>query len=103
MRAVRLRAQSSLGLRVLPDVERVKIVAQRHEHAAMIRLFLGDAEAERVAVETLRRFDIRDRQQHMPDAFQLHHGASPVLSAGSAAARSRSSLAAADSTTVPLK
>jgi hypothetical protein len=38
---------------VLGDVERVKPVAQCHEHAAMLGILLGDAKAEHVAVEPL--------------------------------------------------
>src|SRR6516162_88088 len=41
------------GCGMLRDVERVEPVAQRHEHAAMFRVLLGDAKAKHVAVEPL--------------------------------------------------
>ena len=39
--------------RVLGNVERVEPVAERHEHAAMLRVLLGNLETEHVAIEPL--------------------------------------------------
>src|SRR6516164_9225652 len=48
-----LRSDRVSGRRMLRDVERVEPVAQRHEHAAMFRVLLGDAKAKHVAIEPL--------------------------------------------------
>jgi hypothetical protein len=45
---------------MLTDVERVKVVAQGHEHAAVLRVFLGDYKAEQVAIEPLRDLLVGD-------------------------------------------
>jgi len=52
----------------------VKVVAQCHEHATMLRVFLGDHKAEQVAVEPLLDLLVGDPQIDVADAFQLDHG-----------------------------
>src|SRR5260370_22754365 len=73
-----LRARRLLGGGMLPDVERMKILAQCHEDAAMFRVFLGDPEPEHVAVEPLRSLLVGDPQIDVPDARQLDHLSSPM-------------------------
>jgi len=41
------------GRRMLADVEGVEVVAQCHEDAAMLRVFLGNHEAGHIAVKPL--------------------------------------------------
>jgi len=53
---------------MLPDVERMEILAQSHEDAAMIWVLLGDPEPEHVAVKPLRSLLVGDPQIDVPDA-----------------------------------
>ena len=69
-----LRAPRGFGRRMLTDVDRVKVVAYCHEHATVLRVLLGDHQAEQVAVEPLRDLLIGDPQIDVADAFQLDHG-----------------------------
>src|SRR5271163_1089192 len=56
----------------------MEILAQCHKDAAMIRVLLGDPEAEHLAVEPLRRLLVGDPQIDVPDARQLDHSGSPM-------------------------
>jgi len=56
----------------------LETVAQGHEHAAMLRVLLGDAKAQRVAVEPFRGLLVRHPQQDMADACQLDHVNAPI-------------------------
>src|SRR6516225_6901379 len=69
-----LRALRCLGRRMLTDVESVKVVAQCHEHATVLRVLLGDHKAEQVAVEPLRDLLVGDPQIDVANTFQLDHG-----------------------------
>jgi len=66
-----LRALRCLGRRMLTDVERVKVVAQCHEHATVLRVLLGDHKAEQVSVEALRDLLIGDPQIDVANTFNL--------------------------------
>ena len=48
-----LRALRLVRRRMLADVEGMEILAEGHEHAAMIRVLLGNRKAENVAIEPL--------------------------------------------------
>ena len=63
-----LRARRLTWRGMLPDVERMEILAQSHEDAAMIRVLLGDPEPEHVAVEPLRSLLVGDPQIDVSDA-----------------------------------
>ena len=52
---------------MLRDVEGVKGVAQRHKHAAMLRVLLGNAEPEHVAVEALGVLLVRNPEEDVAD------------------------------------
>lgn len=39
---------------MLGEGERVEVLTERHEHAAVVRILLGDTKAEHVAVERIR-------------------------------------------------
>jgi hypothetical protein len=58
---------------MLTDVERVKVLAQYHEHASVLRIFFGDYSAEHIAIEPLRDLLVGDPQIDVTDAFQLNH------------------------------
>ena len=45
----------------------------------MLGVLLGDAEAEHVAVEALRRLLVGHPEKHMPDARQLDHRFPPAV------------------------
>src|SRR6516225_10008167 len=66
-----LRALRCLGHRMLTDVESVKVVAQCHEHATVLRVLLGDHKAEQVAVEPLRDLLVGDPQIDVANTFNL--------------------------------
>src|SRR5271166_2414821 len=68
-----LRSLRGFGSRMLSDVERVEIVAQGHEHAAVLGVFLGDNEPEQIAVEPLRDLLVGDPQIDVADALQFDH------------------------------
>ena len=52
----------------------MKVVAQCHEHATVLRVLLGDHKAEQVAVEPLRDLLVGDPQIDVANTFQLDHG-----------------------------
>jgi hypothetical protein len=58
---------------VLADIKCVKTLAQRHENAAMLGLFLGDPKPEYVAVEPLGGLLVGDPQEHVADSAQFDH------------------------------
>jgi hypothetical protein len=58
---------------MLTDVERVKVLAQCHEHASALGIFFGDFEAEYIAIEPLRDLLVGEPQVDMTEAFQLNH------------------------------
>src|SRR5260370_25127800 len=63
---------------MLREVECMKGVAQGHEDGAVLGVLLGDAEAERVAVEAFRGLLVGDPQEDMADARQVDHLVSPL-------------------------
>jgi hypothetical protein len=69
---------------MLTDVERVKVLAQYHEHASVLRIFFGDYSAEHIAIEPLRDLLVGDPQIDVTDAFQSYvcgaHTAIPTRS-----------------------
>src|SRR5207244_4127262 len=69
-----LRALRPFGRRMLANVEGVEVVAQGHEHAAVLGIFFGDHKAEHIAVKPLRDLLVGDPQIDVADAFQLYHG-----------------------------
>ena len=77
-----LRALRRFGFWMLADVEGVEVVAQCHEHAPVVRVFLGDHKAQHIAVKPLRGLLVGDSQIDMADALQLDHGGAPSLSLG---------------------
>jgi hypothetical protein len=58
---------------MLTDIEGVKIGAQGHEHAAVLRVFLGDHKAQHVAVEPLRGLLVGYPEIDVADSLQLDH------------------------------
>src|SRR5260370_30917156 len=63
---------------MLREVECMKGVAQGHEDGAVLGVLLGDAEAERVAVEAFRGLLVGDPQQDVADARQVDHLVTPL-------------------------
>ena len=61
---------------MLADVEGMEILAQGHEHAAVIRVLLGDRKAENVTIEPLRNLLVGDPQIDVADTLELDH---PIL------------------------
>ena len=64
---------------MLADVEGVEVVAQGHEHPAVIGVFLGDRKAQHIAVEALGGLVVGDPQIDVADGLQLDHGGLPNL------------------------
>ena len=56
----------------------MKTVAQRHEHAAVLGVLLGDAEPEHIAVEALRGLLVGDPEEDVADPSQFDHRNSPA-------------------------
>src|SRR5215471_13752872 len=52
---------------MLCEIQCVKVVTQRREHAPMRRIFFRDFEAEGLGVEPPRLLFIGDAEVHMPD------------------------------------
>src|SRR4029077_14345653 len=75
-----LRPLRGFGRGMLADGERVKVLAQCHKHAAMLRVFFSDHKAEHIAVEPLRDLLVGDPQIDVADAFQFDHGVLSGLS-----------------------
>src|SRR6266446_10655432 len=74
-----LRRRRLFGRGMLRDIDRMKTVAQGHEHAAVLGVLFGDAKPQRVAVEALGRFLVDDPEEDMADTAQLDHLSSPAL------------------------
>src|SRR6266700_8403135 len=74
-----LRRRRLPGRGMPRDVDRVKAVAQGHEHAAVLGILFGDAKPQHVAVEALGRFLVDDPEEDMADTAQLDHLSTPAL------------------------
>ena len=62
------------GIGMREQIDRVEIVAEGHEHAPVLRIPLGDAKAEDVAVEGGRPVEIGHAQEHVADLGQADRG-----------------------------
>src|SRR5688572_16639432 len=60
------------GVRVAEDVDRVEVIAQGHEDAAVLGVLFGDVEAEDVAVEVAGALLVDDTERDVADAFDFH-------------------------------
>jgi hypothetical protein len=63
---------------MLADVERVKVIAEGHEHAAVVGVFLGDQKPEHIAVEPFGSLLVGDPQIDVADACQFDDVGYPI-------------------------